>query len=104
MEDTPVVVNNVELFEHANRVGNSLLGESNVQLLPWTMGAEDFGFFSQRIAATIYGIGIRNETLRSNRPVHSPHFFLDEEALPIGAALHAAVAMTYFENNSVFSD
>ncbi|CAK9320193.1 unnamed protein product [Citrullus colocynthis] len=104
MEDTPVMVNNEALFEHANRVGNSLLGESNVQLLPWTMGAEDFGFFSQRIAATIYVIGTGNETLGSNRPVHSPHFVLDEEALPIGAALHAAVAMTYLEHNSVFSD
>ncbi|XP_022979169.1 IAA-amino acid hydrolase ILR1-like 3 [Cucurbita maxima] len=104
MEDTPVMVNNEALFEHANRVGNSLLGESNVQLLPWTMGAEDFGFFSQRIAATIYGIGIRNETLGSSRPLHSPHFVLDEEALPIGAALHAAVAMSYLEHNSVFSD
>ncbi|XP_023543889.1 IAA-amino acid hydrolase ILR1-like 3 [Cucurbita pepo subsp. pepo] len=104
MEDTPVMVNNEALFEHANRVGNSLLGESNVQLLPWTMGAEDFGFFSQRIAATIYGIGVRNETLGSSRPLHSPHFVLDEEALPIGAALHAAVAMSYLEHNSVFSD
>ncbi|KAE8666175.1 IAA-amino acid hydrolase ILR1 [Hibiscus syriacus] len=53
---------------------------------PITMGAEDFSFFAQKTAAAIYVIGIKNKTLKSDQPLHSPYFFIDEEALPIGAS------------------
>jgi len=106
MEDSrhmphPVMVNDEALYEHVKKVGESLLGKPNVQLLPVTMGAEDFSFFTQKAAAAIFVIGIQNETLKSNQPLHSPYFFIDEEALPIGAALNAAVATSYLKNHVV---
>ncbi|KAL4605954.1 hypothetical protein ACB092_09G067300 [Castanea dentata] len=106
MEDSrhmphPVMVNDEALYEHVKKVGESLLGKPNVQLLPVTMGAEDFSFFTQKTAAAIFVIGIQNETLKSNQPLHSPYFFIDEEALPIGAALNAAVATSYLKNHVV---
>ncbi|OMO82422.1 Peptidase M20 [Corchorus capsularis] len=97
----PVMVNDEGLYEHAKKVGNTLVGENNVHLLPITMGAEDFSFFAEKTAAAIYVIGIKNETLKSDRPLHSPYFFIDEEALPIGAALNAAVAISYLEDHQV---
>jgi len=42
-------------------------------------------------------IGIRNETLGSVHNLHSPNFKLDENVLPLGAALHASLAMSYLE-------
>ncbi|KAK6231888.1 hypothetical protein QUC31_010882 [Theobroma cacao] len=103
MEDKPmphpVMVNDETLFEHANKVGKSLVGENNVHLLPISMAAEDFSLFAQRTAAAIYVIGIKNETLKSDQPLHSPYFFIDEEALPIGAALNAAVAISYLDSH-----
>ncbi|KAF5750554.1 IAA-amino acid hydrolase 1 family protein [Tripterygium wilfordii] len=103
MEDVPLphppTVNDKEIYEHAKRVGESLLGAPNVQLLPVTMGAEDFSYFSQRFPAAIFVIGTKNETLKSNYPLHSPYFFIDEEVLPIGVALHTAVAVSYLEDN-----
>lgn len=101
----PVMVNNEALYEHAMKVGEILLGKPNVQLLPVTMGAEDFSFFSQKTAAAIVVVGIKNETLKSDQPsLHSPYFFIDEEALPIGAALHAAVAVSFLDNHAVETD
>ncbi|GAV57631.1 Peptidase_M20 domain-containing protein/M20_dimer domain-containing protein [Cephalotus follicularis] len=104
-EDTPlpypVMINDETLYEHVKNVGEVLLGESYVHLHPIIMGAEDFSFFSQKMPATIFGIGIKNESLKSNRPLHSPYFVLDEEVLPIGAALHAAVAMSFLDRNAV---
>ncbi|OMO68447.1 Peptidase M20 [Corchorus olitorius] len=97
----PVMVNDEGLYEHAKKVGKTLVGENNVHLLPITMGAEDFSFFAEKTAAAIYVIGIKNETLKSDRPLHSPYFFIDEEALPIGAALNAAVAISYLEDHQV---
>ena len=97
----PVMVNDEALYEHAKKVGKTLVGESNVQLLPITMGAEDFSLFAQKTAAAIYVIGIKNETLKSDQPLHSPYFLIDEEALPIGAALNAAVAISYLDTHVV---
>ncbi|XP_011046909.1 PREDICTED: IAA-amino acid hydrolase ILR1-like [Populus euphratica] len=97
----PVMINDEHLYKHAKRVGEALLGEPNVQLFPVTMGAEDFSFFSQRMPAAIFVIGTMNETLKSHQPLHSPYFFIDEEALPIGTALNAAVAISYFDTQIV---
>ena len=97
----PVMVNDEALYEHAKKVGKSLVGENNVHLLPITMGAEDFSFFARKTAAAIYVIGTKNETLKSDLPLHSPYFFIDEEALPIGAAFNAAVAISYLYTHVV---
>uniref|UniRef100_A0A1D1Z6M9 IAA-amino acid hydrolase ILR1-like 7 n=1 Tax=Anthurium amnicola TaxID=1678845 RepID=A0A1D1Z6M9_9ARAE len=91
----PVTVNNEEMYTHARRVGEDLLGEANVHVSMPTMGAEDFSFYSQEMPSTMFWIGTRNKTTEPAYPLHSPYFFLDEHALPIGAALHAAVAMTW---------
>ncbi|KAJ9184535.1 hypothetical protein P3X46_004249 [Hevea brasiliensis] len=107
MEDTPLpypVLNNDEaLYEHTKKVGEALLGKQNVQLLPMNMGGEDFSFYSKKIPATAFGLGIRNETLKSDEPLHSPYFVMDESALPIGAAFHVAVAMSYLDSHAQIS-
>lgn len=95
----PVVYNDEALYEHAKKVGETLVGEANVQLFPQISGAEDFSFFSLKTKATLFGIGISNETLKSNESTHSPYFFLDESALPIGAAFHAAIAISYLDKH-----
>lgn len=97
----PVMVNDEALYEDAKKVGGALLGEPNVQLLPVSTGSEDFSFFSQKIAATMFGLGTRNYSLKSDQPLHSPYFVIDEEAFPIGAALHAAVAISYLDSHVV---
>ena len=99
----PVVANDEELYEHAKKVGEALLGDLNVQLSPISMGSEDFGFFTQKIPGTIFVLGIKNESLKSDKALHSPFFFVDEEAFPIGAALNAAVAMSYLDKHVVDS-
>lgn len=97
----PPTVNDESLYNHAREVGERLLGEPNVHLGPIMMAAEDFSFYSQKMAAAFFFIGIKNDTVKSNKGLHSPHFFVDEEVLPIGAAFHAAVAMTYLDNHIV---
>jgi IAA-amino acid hydrolase len=97
----PVMVNDEALYEHVKKVGEILLGKPNVQIFPVTMGAEDFSFFSQKTAAAIFVVGTKNETLKSDHHLHSPYFFIDEDALPVGASLHAAAAISYLDNHAV---
>ncbi|XP_068652749.1 IAA-amino acid hydrolase ILR1-like 3 [Aristolochia californica] len=95
----PATVNDEAMYEHVKKVGEALLGEDKVQLCPMCMGAEDFSFYLQQIPGCDFNVGIRNESLGSTKELHSPHFFVDENVLPVGAALHAAVALTYLDTN-----
>ncbi|KAF8006957.1 hypothetical protein BT93_K1070 [Corymbia citriodora subsp. variegata] len=96
----PVMVNDKVLYEHTKRVGEILLGEGKVQLMPVTMATEDFSRFADKTASLVFLVGIQNETLKSHHMLHSPYFFVDEDALPIGVALHSAVAISYLEEHA----
>uniref|UniRef100_A0A9I9CWC2 Peptidase M20 dimerisation domain-containing protein n=2 Tax=Cucumis melo TaxID=3656 RepID=A0A9I9CWC2_CUCME len=101
----PPTINDQSLYDHVNNVGQHLLGgPSNVLHLPNTMGAEDFSFYSQQIPAVFFMIGAKNDTMDSRIPLHSPYLILDEEVLPLGAALHAVVAISYLDQLSVSSN
>ncbi|KAF5735504.1 hypothetical protein HS088_TW15G01011 [Tripterygium wilfordii] len=91
----PPTVNDEQMYEHVRKVAIDLQGSSGFRVVPQVMGAEDFSFYSQVIPATFFFIGIKNETLGSIHTGHSPYFMIDEDALPIGAATHAAIAERY---------
>ncbi|KAG6500889.1 hypothetical protein ZIOFF_040750 [Zingiber officinale] len=96
----PATVNDEGIYAHAKTVGEKLVGYANVLESPFVMGAEDFSFFSQRMPSALFWLGVGNESLGPPQPLHSPYLFLDEQALPLGAALHAAVALSYLEQHS----
>ncbi|XP_044480387.1 IAA-amino acid hydrolase ILR1-like 6 [Mangifera indica] len=91
----PPTVNNQRMYEHVKKVATDLLGPLNYRVVPPMMGAEDFSFYSEVIPAAFFYIGIRNESLGSIHTGHSPYFLIDEDALPIGAAVHATIAERY---------
>ncbi|VAH41483.1 unnamed protein product [Triticum turgidum subsp. durum] len=96
----PATVNDEGMYAHSKEVAEAMLGEANVKVAPRSMGGEDFAFYAQRAAGAFFFIGVGNETTMDMvRPVHSPHFVLDEDVLPIGAAFHAAVAIEYLNRS-----
>ncbi|KAM6555306.1 hypothetical protein CsatB_002325 [Cannabis sativa] len=95
----PAVVNDERLHEHVKRVGSLLLGSENVKDDKEVMAGEDFAFYQESIPGTMLSIGIRNEEVGSVHSPHSPFFFLDEDVLPIGAALHTALAELYLNDH-----
>ncbi|CAL9120376.1 unnamed protein product [Musa textilis] len=99
----PATVNDHRMYAHVKKVGEALVGEDNVRESPPTMGAEDFSFFSQRLPSSMFWLGVRNDSVGPFHPLHSPYFFLNEQALPIGAAFHAAVALSYLDEHSAWS-
>ncbi|XP_010463717.1 PREDICTED: IAA-amino acid hydrolase ILR1 [Camelina sativa] len=100
----PVMMNDEGIYEHGKKVAEAMIGKSNFHDFPVTMGAEDFSFFTQKTKAAIFVLGIKNETLGAGKPLHSPYFFVDEEALPLGAALHAAMAVSYLDKHGHVHD
>jgi metal-dependent amidase/aminoacylase/carboxypeptidase family protein len=47
------------------------------------------------VPATMFRLGVRNDAKGITFPVHSPRFNVDEDALPLGAATLARIAMDY---------
>lgn len=95
----PATVNDEGLHQHVKRIGGLMLGPENVKEWDKVMAGEDFAFYQELIPGVIFGIGIRNEKVGSVHFPHSPHFFLNEGVLPIGAALHTALAETYINDH-----
>ncbi|CAK9178200.1 unnamed protein product [Ilex paraguariensis] len=95
----PPTVNDEKMYEHIKRVAIDLVGPTNFVVVPPMMGAEDFSFYSEVVPAGFFYIGIRNETLGSTHTGHSPHFMIDENVLPIGAATHATIAERYLNEH-----
>lgn len=97
----PPMVNNDLMYEHVKKVSSDLMGPANFQVVEPVMGAEDFSFYSEVIPAAFFYIGIKNETLGSVHSAHSPHFMIDEDALAVGAATHAAIAERYLNEHGL---
>lgn len=95
----PACVNDEGLNRHLEKVGSLLLGRKNVKEGKKVMAGEDFAFYQEVIPGVIFNIGIRNEKIGSVHSPHSPYFFLDEDVLPIGAALHTALAELYLRDH-----
>jgi metal-dependent amidase/aminoacylase/carboxypeptidase family protein len=57
------------------------------------MGAEDFAYYSQEVAACFYRLGTRNEARGITSGVHTPTFDVEESALETGSGLMAWLAV-----------
>uniref|UniRef100_A0A2N9E4B5 Peptidase M20 dimerisation domain-containing protein n=1 Tax=Fagus sylvatica TaxID=28930 RepID=A0A2N9E4B5_FAGSY len=95
----PAVVNDEKLQLHVEKVSKLLLGPQNVKVGKKIMAGEDFAYYQELIPGVMFSIGIRNEELGYVHSPHSPYFFLDEDVLPIGAALHTALAEIYLSEH-----
>lgn len=91
--DYPPTANHGGCWTVLQRCAVALLGSDRVVEMAPIMGAEDFGYYAERVPACFAMVGIRNENLGSVHGVHSPHFKLDEDALPVGTALHVIFAL-----------
>ena len=76
------------------QVASDLLGSANVGAEQKSMGAEDFGYMSQVVPGAIMRLGIRTPD-GPPRHIHSATFDLDEDALPVGAAVLAEMARRF---------
>ena len=96
-DPNPVVVNDPVLTTRAVATLERVAGADHVGVVPYVTGSEDFAFYGQQVPAFFYFVGA---TPRGQDPVkapsnHSPHFFLDEEALPLGVRTLTALALDY---------
>ena len=92
--DYPATANAAECWETARTIAVNLLGLSNACLIyaPQT-GGEDFAFYLQHVPGCFAGLGMANADIGATHFVHTPFFKVDEDALPIGVAMHVGFAL-----------
>ena len=91
----PPTVNDAGLWKDVRDFASKMLGVESVHEIPPVMGGEDFAFYTERIPGCFVGLGVRNEESGCTQHVHHPKFKVDEDALPIGSALHASFALRH---------
>lgn len=91
----PPTVNNKDLHEHFVNVATDMLGSQSIMEKQPIMGAEDFSFFAEAIPGYFFYVGMKNESQGPLGNSHSPHFRVNEDVLPYGAALHSSLATRY---------
>jgi amidohydrolase len=90
----PPLVNNPDVVEVIGKVSRELLGKEHFRLLPTPiMPSEDFSYILQRIPGAMAFLGARPGGQAAVADVHSPQMILNEDAMAVGVALHASVAL-----------
>jgi amidohydrolase len=93
----PVTINDPALTEKMAPTLRRVAGADNVRVGPLTGTAEDFSFFQQKVPGLFFFLGVTPldrdpATVPQN---HSPLFYADESALPVGVRALANLALDY---------
>ena len=90
----PTVYNDPVITEKARSIAASTMGTSNIEEGELRMGAEDFGYYSQKIAGCFFRLGTGNKQKNITSGVHTPTFDIDEDAIEIGMRMMATFGAT----------
>ncbi len=85
----PTVYNHEGLHQKARKLAESFMGEGQVEETEVRMGAEDFGYYSQRLPGCFYRLGTANKAKGISSGVHTPTFNIDETAIAYGIGMMA---------------
>ena len=90
-EGYPPMHNHAEIVDLIKKVVGDLLGDEKIITPEPDMGAEDFGFFLQESPGAMFRLGCEIES--DTRRHHDPRFDIDEDCMPIGAAIFVETAL-----------
>ena len=93
----PVTYNHAELTSQLQPTLEAVYGSENVSQPPPITGAEDFSFFQEQVPGFFFFIGGRPSDVPAKMaiPHHSPFFYVDEGALPLGVHAMSRLAVDY---------
>jgi amidohydrolase len=93
LDGYPATVNDPTLAELVRGIAIDFVGAENVKEAELQMGAEDFSFMARAKPGVFFNLGAKKDDV--NRPHHNPIFDIDENVLPLGAAMLAETARRY---------
>lgn len=91
ISENPAVINDADVVAVVDQVASEMLGKENIEEATMKMGAEDFSFLSEKYPSCFICLGV--QIPGPLRFLHTATFDINEDALPIGAALLASSAL-----------
>jgi amidohydrolase len=90
----PVLVNDAEMTRRAFDAARALgFGDERLIEMRPIGGGEDFAYYLEKTPGAFVFLGAKNDAKQCRYPHHHPRFDIDEDALAMGAALHARFAL-----------
>jgi amidohydrolase len=90
----PFVLNDEQLHPIAMAKAADYMGAENVSETELRMGAEDFAYYSHKIPACFFRLGVGNKAKGITNGVHTPKFDIDERAIEVGMGIMAWMGAT----------
>lgn len=93
----PITINDVALANRMVPTLRRVVGDDQVHTSSASLTGEDFSRFEEKVPGFFFGLGVtpKGKDLRTAAPNHSPLFFADEAALPIGVRIMSNVAVDF---------
>ena len=93
----PVTFNHAGLTDQLSPTLAAVYGAEYLVEPPRITGAEDFSFFQEQVPGFFFFIGGRPADVPASKaiPNHSPYFYIDEGALPLGVHAMSRLAADY---------
>ena len=97
----PPTINHAAGAEVVAKAAKALLGEEGYRLMPDPfMASEDFSYLLQRYNGAFAFLGVAPPgTEGKAAPCHSNHMLVDEDAMAVGVAMHAAIVLTCLDES-----
>ena len=99
----PVTVNDPTLTDRMLPSLERVVGNRLGEMTP-TLGAEDFSYFAMEAPGLFINLGVGADDPSLVHPNHSPYFYADERALPIGVRALASLAVDYLTGRPISQD
>ena len=64
-------------------------------------GAEDFSYYANEVPGMFFFLGIGADDPAMVYPNHSPYFYADERALPVGVKAMTALALDFMNGSGL---
>jgi amidohydrolase len=95
VEGAPVTFNDPTLTAASLPSLERVVGPDRLVSPPPQMGAEDFAYYQQQMPGFFFFLGVGNPAKQITAMVHTEHFDIDEDALPIGVRAMSTVVIDY---------
>ncbi|MFO0993304.1 MAG: amidohydrolase [Hyphomicrobiales bacterium] len=95
VEGEPAVINESEMVKLISDAARNAIGTGSVIEAPGWAAADDFGFYSEKLPAVYFRLGVMQQEATETYALHHPKFRIDEAAMPLGAATLARAALDF---------
>jgi len=93
----PTLKNDEKITSLCRKAIKKIIGGEKIIKPHITFGGEDFAIYQNYIPGCYFLLGIKKENNGKSFPWHSSYFDIDEQAIPIGAAILSQIVYDFFK-------